>query len=286
MKFLKQNIIISSQQGYALYFYYDGKEYSETNGLLTINKNQKIGFDSNFRLASVSKQFIAFSIVNLVNEGLLSYNTNIKEISDNSKTKITNNLIIDTFHEFIWPDLNNNYYDDKGNEVSKDEYVAACTEDVKHYCVKYNGKYEMVPYGQLDKFVEKMRKIPHWSWEAESSMEIRFMPSLARDINEIGFILNLNNEYGTFSAILILILMLLIVNIVLSSVTLFSVMGTNRKTAALVTDIAAAVNLDLGAGNESQQEAVSVSMADVVTHDIAEKLNKNILKLLFLKFRP
>lgn len=68
----------------------------------------------------------------------------------------------------------------------------------------------------------------------------------------------------------IIILMLLIVNIVLSSVTLFSVMGTNRKTAALVTDIAAAVNLDLGAGNESQQEAVSVSMADVVTHDIAE----------------
>lgn len=92
LQILKQNIIISNQQGYALYFYYDGKEYSETNGLLTINKNKKIGFDSNFRLASVSKQFIAFSIVNLVNEGLLSYNTNIKEIYDdlpNYFTKIT-----------------------------------------------------------------------------------------------------------------------------------------------------------------------------------------------------
>ena len=41
--------------------------------------------------------------------------------------------------------------------------------------VRYEGKFEMVPYGKLDAFVEKMRKIHHWSWEAESSMEIRFM---------------------------------------------------------------------------------------------------------------
>ena len=43
------------------------------------------------------------------------YNTNITTIEENTKTKITNNLIIDTFHEFIWPNLNNNYY----NEVGK-----------------------------------------------------------------------------------------------------------------------------------------------------------------------
>ncbi len=42
------------------------------------------------------------------------YNTNIKELRDNTKTKITSNLIIDTFHEFIWPDLNNNYYSEIG----------------------------------------------------------------------------------------------------------------------------------------------------------------------------
>ncbi len=41
-----------------------------------------------------------------------------------------------------------------------------------------------------------MRTIDHWLWKAESSMEIRFMPSLARDINQIGFILNLESEYG------------------------------------------------------------------------------------------
>ena len=67
----------------------------------------------------------------------------------------------------------------------------------------------------------------------------------------------------------IIILTLLIINIVLSSITLFSVFGTNKKTAALVTDIAAAINLDLGATQE-EEEIVTVSMADVVTYDIAE----------------
>lgn len=42
------------------------------------------------------------------------YNCDIKNIEENTKTKITNNLIIDTFHEFTWPDLNNNYYSEVG----------------------------------------------------------------------------------------------------------------------------------------------------------------------------
>ncbi len=68
----------------------------------------------------------------------------------------------------------------------------------------------------------------------------------------------------------IVILALLIVNIVLSAITLFSVSSTNRKTAALVTDIAAAVNLDLGGDTAKEEEQVSVSMKDVDTYDIVE----------------
>ena len=68
----------------------------------------------------------------------------------------------------------------------------------------------------------------------------------------------------------IVILALLVVNIVLSSITLLSVSGTNRKTAALVTDIAAAINLDLGGQTEEEKQEVTVSMADVVTYDITE----------------
>ena len=68
----------------------------------------------------------------------------------------------------------------------------------------------------------------------------------------------------------IVILALLVVNIVLSSITLHSVSGTNRKTAALVTDIAAAINLDLGGQTEEEKQEVTVSMADVVTYDITD----------------
>lgn len=50
-------------------------------------------------------------ILNYINN---RYHTNINNLNDNSKIKITNNLIIDTFHEFIWPDLNNNYYSEVG----------------------------------------------------------------------------------------------------------------------------------------------------------------------------
>lgn len=68
----------------------------------------------------------------------------------------------------------------------------------------------------------------------------------------------------------IVILALLVVNIVLSSITLLSVSGTNKKTAALVTDIAAAISLDLGEQTEEEKQEVSVSMADVVTYDITD----------------
>ena len=67
----------------------------------------------------------------------------------------------------------------------------------------------------------------------------------------------------------IVILALLIVKVVLSAVTLISVTGTNKKTAALVGDIAAAISIDLGEdGSEEEQE--TVPMSDVVTYDIAD----------------
>lgn len=59
---------------------------------------------------------------------------------------------------------------------------------------KYNGVYDVIPYKKLDEFVENMKKINHWKWEAESSMEIRFMPSLAKNDNQVAFILKTNNR--------------------------------------------------------------------------------------------
>ena len=68
----------------------------------------------------------------------------------------------------------------------------------------------------------------------------------------------------------IIILALLVVNIVLTTITMISVTSTNKATAALVGDIAAAINLELGSPEE--EENVQVSMADTVTFDFPESL--------------
>ena len=94
----------------------------------------------------------------------------------------------DSNHAFCYESA---FWNVKGNITLK-EYI----ENYSGIVAKVNNQYWQVPYGKLDAFVEKMRAIDHWLWTAESSMEIRFMPSLARDINQIGFIINLNDENG------------------------------------------------------------------------------------------
>ena len=77
---LKDGVIKHKNQGYALYFYNNGKEYKDVNGKVEDVNSNDINYDSCFRLASVSKQFIAFAIVKLVNDNKLSYDKTIKEL--------------------------------------------------------------------------------------------------------------------------------------------------------------------------------------------------------------
>lgn len=57
----------------------------------------------------------------------------------------------------------------------------------------------------------------------------------------------------------IIILALLIVNIILSGIMMISFMGTNKKTADLVSDIAAVLNLELGVGEEEEVAEIPMS---------------------------
>lgn len=75
----------------------------------------------------------------------------------------------------------------------------------------------------------------------------------------------------------IVILALLIVNLVLTSIMMFSVMSTNKKTGAVVADIAAILKLELGT-EEEQQEAAAVSMEDTAFHDMEEELTIMLAK--------
>ena len=68
----------------------------------------------------------------------------------------------------------------------------------------------------------------------------------------------------------IIILSLLVVNIILTSIMLFSVVSTNNKTAAIVSDIAGILKLEMEGQNEA--EGTEVAMADTAVYQIAEQM--------------
>lgn len=71
----------------------------------------------------------------------------------------------------------------------------------------------------------------------------------------------------------ILILGLLVVNVVLTAITMFSVTSTNKKTAAVVNDIATILNLELSGEKDGEEEgAPAVSMEDTVPYAIEDEL--------------
>ena len=69
----------------------------------------------------------------------------------------------------------------------------------------------------------------------------------------------------------VLILGLLIINVVLTSVMLFSVTGTMKKTSALIDSIAVALKLELNSEIEAEQ-AQNVPMEDIEVYQIAEEM--------------
>ena len=71
----------------------------------------------------------------------------------------------------------------------------------------------------------------------------------------------------------ILILALLIVNIVLNAIIMFSVTGAMKSTTALVGDIASVLALELDMGG---MDSSRPSMEDTVVYDIADVLTTNL----------
>lgn len=71
----------------------------------------------------------------------------------------------------------------------------------------------------------------------------------------------------------VVILALLVVNLALTGIMMFFTVSANRKTIALVDDIAAILNLELeGAGEEEAEGATAVSPADSEVYDIADSM--------------
>ena len=77
---LTENAIIHKDQGYAFYYKQDNIVIEKTNGVLSTKDSANITFDSCFRLASVTKQFIGCGIISLVEKNLISYDTSVIDI--------------------------------------------------------------------------------------------------------------------------------------------------------------------------------------------------------------
>ncbi len=69
----------------------------------------------------------------------------------------------------------------------------------------------------------------------------------------------------------IIILALLIVNLVFSTIIMISVTSTNKKTAAVIGDIATILNLELESG-AAGEDVPEVSIDDTAVYDIQEQM--------------
>lgn len=69
----------------------------------------------------------------------------------------------------------------------------------------------------------------------------------------------------------IIILALLIVNIALTGVMMFSVMGTNKKTTELVNNIATVMQLELTVPGQ-EEAAPDISLADTTVYNMADSM--------------
>lgn len=70
----------------------------------------------------------------------------------------------------------------------------------------------------------------------------------------------------------ILILALLVVNVVMTAILMFSVTSTVKKTGALVTNIASILNIELSGNTGNEPEETEVSIVDAVAFDINGEL--------------
>ncbi|MBR6148857.1 MAG: flagellar basal body-associated FliL family protein [Lachnospiraceae bacterium] len=77
----------------------------------------------------------------------------------------------------------------------------------------------------------------------------------------------------------VLILALLIVNVALTSIMMFTMMGTNKKTAKLIDGISTALSLEITDPSEEGAEAeAEVAMEDIKVYQIPDQLTIGLAK--------
>jgi len=100
MNELLKDIVIDDRQGFAFYFEHGNDIYTRCQGYRQAGKAGKIDLHTNFRLASVTKQFTAYGILLLIRERKLNYDSKLSDIydylPDNMKTMTIRQLLSHT----------------------------------------------------------------------------------------------------------------------------------------------------------------------------------------------
>lgn len=155
---LLKNVIKHPEQGYALYFYHNGNIIEKVNGVLSNIDSPDISLESNFRLASVSKQFIAFGIVDLVLKGLLSLDTSIHtiffELPDYFKSITVMNLLNHTSGIYDYENMIHN--DDDPQLHDEDIITFLKTTDKTYFEVGSKYQYSNTAYILLGLIIKKI----------------------------------------------------------------------------------------------------------------------------------
>lgn len=114
-------------------------------------------------------------------------------------------------HGFIGGDFNNlrtvKFHNSVGmwnikNDMKLKDYIYSYSGVTIRYRVGDRKKgltdyYELVPHKKIeDRFVELNNKPEVWQWNAEQTKEVRFIPSLYSEKNQIAFILNMDSDYA------------------------------------------------------------------------------------------
>ena len=129
---LLKDVIIDPYQGYAFYYRKKDQIIEEYSGFESVKTYNPIKDKTCFRLASVSKQFIAYAIKTLIDDNKLSMDTALNSLFDNMPEYTKNikiaNLIYHTSGIYDYEDMDHT-----------DEQI--CDEDVLNYIRTTNQTY-------------------------------------------------------------------------------------------------------------------------------------------------
>lgn len=156
---LLKNMVVDGYQGYGLY-YKDSNQYvEEYSGFGDIEVFKPVRDNSNFRLASVSKQFIAYGIMTLIEKKLLTLETVLFDIFDNmpfyTKDITVKNMLNHTSGLLNYEDMP--HTDEQISDSDVLDYIR--TTDKTYFEVGSKYQYSNTAYVLLGLIIEKVSGI-------------------------------------------------------------------------------------------------------------------------------